>query len=482
VTAKTFAPGNPLHRGTAPPARTVGGLLLRRKWSTPQRLVGFRMLVWIFVGLLLFVGETTLGRARAALRTIARETAPSIVAVEAIGTALADLDANVANGLLGNAIHRAAAEAAIERQRVVATEGVVKAAENITNGYTERASIGAMTVDFGRYLEKEAEARLLHSRGDEVAARDAYWVATDLLHSQLLPAVDQLDTAKKEQMDVAYAAQLEANAGAEIAAGVMGLCLVACLLWAQWFLFRRMRRILNVPLVIATIASVGLSGYLVRCFSDTREDLRVAKLDAFDSIYALIRARALAYDANGDESRYLLDASPAKSFEREYQRKVDTLTGAPSLPKPAAIQLAAVNPATRGVLSHERPTIKGMLWDEVRNITFEGEYEAASDMLHAFASYSKIDGAMRDLKRAGKTADAIELGIGTRPDESNAAFDQFDRALQRTLDVNQKAFDGATARGEAEFKRAEILNPGLAILIALAGWFGIRQRLREYGA
>jgi len=128
VTAKTFAPGNPLHRGRAPLAGTVRGLLLRRKWSTPQRLVGFRMLAWIFVGLLLFVGETTLGRARAALRTIARETAPSIVAAEAIGTALADLDANVANGLLGNATHRAAAEAAIERQRVVATEGVVKAA------------------------------------------------------------------------------------------------------------------------------------------------------------------------------------------------------------------------------------------------------------------------------------------------------------------------------------------------------------------
>jgi hypothetical protein len=465
-------------------ARQALGKAIRQEWTTPRRLVAFRTLVWLFAGLLFFVGETTLGQARSALRTIARDTAPSIVAVEEIGTALSDLDANVANALLGNAAHRAAAETGIEKERVVATNAILKAAENITNGDAERGPIAAMTVDFGRYLEKEAEARLLHVRGEDSAARDAYWVATDLLHGKLLGAVDQLDGAKKAQMDTAYLVQLRANEASEYVAGAMGLCLVGSLLWAQWFLFRRMRRVFNVPLLIATAGAFVLTAYLVRSFSDTREDLRVAKLDAFDSIYALIRARAIAFDANGDESRYLLDASPLRGFEREFQRKVDALTGAPSLPTPAAAQLAAAKPKGRAS-SREAgvsPSIKGMLWDEVRNITFPGEYEAAADTLNGFARYYAIDGTMRSLKQAGKDSQAIELGIGARPDESNAAFNRFDQALQRTLDINHSGFGDAIARAEAELKRAEILDPGLTLLIALAGWFGIRMRLREYVA
>jgi hypothetical protein len=35
--------------------------------------------------------------------------------------------------------------------------------------------------------------------------------------------------------------------------------------------------------------------------------LKVAKQDAFDSILALTQARAVSYDANADESRYLVD-------------------------------------------------------------------------------------------------------------------------------------------------------------------------------
>jgi hypothetical protein len=150
VTPKTSTPISPRLRGTTGGAAHVARVALRRDWTTPRRLVALRTLAWIFAALLLFVGETTLGRARTALRTIAKDTAPSIVAAEEIGMALADLDANVANSLLGNSAHRAAAEAAIEKQRVVVTNGVVKAAENITNGDAERGSIGAMKVDFGR--------------------------------------------------------------------------------------------------------------------------------------------------------------------------------------------------------------------------------------------------------------------------------------------------------------------------------------------
>jgi hypothetical protein len=458
------------------------GQAARAPWTTPRRLLAFRTATWVLAGLLLFAGETTLNRSRSSLQTIAKDTAPSIISAEEIGTALADLDANVANALLGTLAHRLAAEAAIEKQRVAATNGLVKSAEHITNGDAERGPLGAMILDLGRYLEKAAEAELLHARGDDAGARDAYWIATDLLHKKLLAAADQLDLSKKEQMDVAFANEIEENDAAEVVAAGFGGLLLGTLLWAQWFLFKRMRRMFNVPLLVATFAALGLTAYLIHAFSDTRKNLRVAKQDAFDSIYALVRARVLAYDANGDESRFLLDPTPFHGMENEFRRKVQRLTEEPVMSKKVTAQLAKANPKTRGPRPADLPTVKGILWDELRNITFPGEYDSAANMVTAFARYCAIDDQMRKAKSAGKDAEAIELAIGTKADDTNAALEQFDQALGRTLDINQAAFDQAVLQAQFELKRAEILDPGLTLLIVLCAWLGVRQRLKEYAA
>jgi hypothetical protein len=86
------------------------------------------------------------------------------------------------------------------------------------------------------------------------------------------------------------------------------------------------------------------------------------------------------------------------------------------------------------------------------------------------------------LKQSGKDTDAVELCAGNPANGSKVAFDAFDKALQKTLDINQAAFDQATARAEAELKRAEIVDPGFAIFLALLAWLGVRARLREYAA
>jgi hypothetical protein len=465
--------------GAAYEAGRLARAAMRKQWTTPRRLFAFRTATWVLAALLLLVGETTLNRGRVALRTIAKDTAPSIVAAADIGTALADIDANVANGILGNAAHRAAAESTIERERLRVSEGILRAAENVTAGDAEKVPIRAMNLDLGRYLERQAEARLFHDTGDEGTARDRYWTATALLHDNLLAFADQLDNAKKTQMDAAYGAQHVANEGSEILASFVGGLLCLTLLWAQWFLVRRMRRMLNVPLLLATLAALGLTLHLARCFSDTREDLRVAKVDAFDSIYSLVRARTIAHDAKGDASRFLLDASPRRGLEREWNRKVALLTATPDMFPNAKTELAQANPKAK---NHVHTNTKGILWDEVRNITFDREYEAAVAMMNAFADYYAIDKRVRGLSKDGKLGQALEIGIGTESNEANAAFDRFDQALDKTRAINQAAFDDATGRAEAELKRAELVDPGMAILIAVLAWLGIRPRLREYQA
>lgn len=448
------------------------------RMSTPRRLFWHQAIILALAGLLLLVGELTLGRARAAMSTIARDSAPSIVAAQDIRFALADLDANAANYLIGTAQHRAAAVNAIEQRRVHVADALVRAAENITYGDDERVPIKAMSLQFGLYLERVAEARLLHDRGEEAGARDAYQAATRLMHDDLFKQADALDAVNKAHLDGAYASQAVANEGAEVLAGMVGVALTAVLLWTQLFLARRMHRAVNPLLLTATILTIAFTVYLVGRFNEAREDLRVATKDAFDSIYALSHARAIAYDINGDESRYLLDSSPGRGFEKDFDRNVALLTTRPDAAK------SELSAEAKRLVKHgqKSSSYAGYFWDELANITFAGEADAATSTVVAFREYYRIDRRMRSLERSGKHDDAVELCIGTRTDESNAAFDAFDHALVATTKINQEAFDARVTQGDLGLKRASMWDPGLAGVIALLGWVGLRARRREYVA
>lgn len=443
--------------------------------TTPRQLRLLRLGIVLLAALMLFLGELTLNRVRRAMNTIAREATPSIIAAQDIRFALADLDANAANYLIGTgASHRLQAGEAIEQRRVHVADALVRAAENITYGDAERGPIKALFLGFGLYLERIAEARLLHDRTDEASAKESYLTATSLMHAELFKRADELDAVNKSHLDAAYDSQRMTNEGAELLAALVGLGLTATLVWTQLFLLRRMRRILNVPLVLATFLALTFTVYLIGRFNDAREDVRVATKDAFDSVYALTHARAVAYDANGDESRFLLDPSPARGFDADFRRNVALLTNRPG------DVARTTREAKRLTQGGKKGDFSGYLWDELANVTFPGEGMAASDTALAFDSYYRIDASIRDLARQGRRAEAVELCIGTRPDESNAAFARFDESLQQTLAINKRAFDSTVEQGDRGLRTAEWLDPGFALVIALLGWLGLRPRIREY--
>ena len=156
----------------------------------------------------------------------------------------------------------------------------------------------------------------------------------------------------------------------------------------------------------------------------------------------------MAYAANADESRYLLDGVHAPDHESAFSTK------------------AAV--------------VKEGLDKELHNITFEGEQEAATMTLTNFGEYLRIDKEIRRLQQNKQHADAIELCIGTRPGESNAAFAEFDKALGKTLGINQDNFDLAVTRGLESLSYFELKAATAAIVIALSAFAGLLTRIREY--
>src|SRR4051812_9500903 len=100
-------------------------------------------------------------------------------------------------------------------------------------------------------------------RDDAAGALETFRTATTLMHEQLLPAADALDHIKRKYMDDDYAAVEHANRVSIGGVRIVGVALVAVLLFAQLFLKRRTRRILNPALLAATVSAVALMSLLV---------------------------------------------------------------------------------------------------------------------------------------------------------------------------------------------------------------------------
>ncbi|MEE3716672.1 hypothetical protein V2H45_07940 [Tumidithrix elongata RA019] len=445
--------------------------------NTPQLLKGGLYLTWGASVLVLIATIAAVQGQRYAIKTIGKDTAPSIIAAQQIKSGLADLDANAANKLLVEVGKNPEAEKAYDDRRKEVVEASLKAAENITYGDAERVPIRKLFVALGDYRIKIHEARIFQKQKNEGAILAAYRAGADIIDNTLLSAADDLDRANREALDRIYREQKFAAGKYLFFVLISGLGLVGVLVALQIFLNARMRRLLNPMLLAATAIAVLFVGYTVRALSSASYELKVAKEDAFESIHALWQIRALANSANGDESRYLLDAAKATEHEQAFSTKLTKLA---QIPDVETFKTIVSELKRAGTDSKADAGFKGLFADELNNITFKGEREAAIETLEAFGKYFEIDRQIRQLQESGKHDAAVALCIGNKQGESNWAFDRFDRALDKTLEVNQQAFDRAVEKGFKEMDGFEITTPIALGAIALLTLFGLLPRTKEY--
>jgi hypothetical protein len=126
--------------------------------------------------------------------------------------------------------------------------------------------------------------------------------------------------------------------------------------------------------------------------------------------------------------------------------------------------------------------IKGFIGAELNNITYPGEREAALDLLRTFVDYIEIDRKIRDLERAGRHAEAFALCVGTAPGQSDWAFERFDKALLKVLDINEHFFATQVASAFSYLAWIPWASPIVALAIAVLSWLGLQPRIREYRA
>jgi hypothetical protein len=441
--------------------------------KTPQILKLGLQSTWVMSILLMILSIAGVQTQRQAVQTIGKDSAPSIINAQRIKDSLADLDANVANELIAQPGKNPTAVKVYGERHKKLGMLLVSAAENITYGDAERQPIEMLQVELGNYMMMVQKARDHHQRGDTNAMFAAYRTSAEVMDNTLLPTAAILDEVNWREMERIYTQQQHARTNSIGLILLSGAGLVGVLVALQLFLNVRMRRTLNPFLLLATILAVGSVLDTTHIFLSTGHHLKVAKEDAFTSLHALRKGRAIAYSANASESRYLLDKSFAANHEQAFFKHVDLIAKLPSGMTYEQLLLAVRS----GQLP---PGFTGFLADELKNITFQGERESAVETLDTFARYFAIDAQIRQLEKSGQHQAAVALCIGTNPNQSNWAFEEFKKAHSKTMDINKAEFDKAIDASFNTLNGFEVKMPILMGAIGLFTFLGLRPRMREY--
>ena len=448
--------------------------------TTPGRMQAFAVAIALFSLLLWLVAQGGITKARLAIQTIGRDSAPSIVAAEKINASLANMDANAANGFFTRGQEDANKQYAADQKN--ANDALITAAQNITFGDEERAPISDLTNGIQEYVGLIEQAR---QQGYPVGLGKLALASSKmhdmLLPKPLLPTAAKLDEVNFKHLDAAYKTDAESLTSLQFLIVAGGAALLAILIATQIFVLQKTRRLLNLPLLAATALTALLTLGMFVLLTVEKENLRAAKADGFDSIHVLWQARAAAFDANGDESRYLLQnelepglrASKRAQYTQQFQEKSMLLAALGNEPLRAVVYAPAPG---------QKTVFTGLLAKELNNITFRGEKEAAEAMMRDYSVYMNIDGEIRRLEEAGQHEAAVRLCTGVAENQSNGAFNKFDKSLGDVLKINQDEFDQRVEGAFVPLKQALFAAPIFALAIALLSWYGLNLRIREYAA
>ncbi len=454
---------------------------ITQKFNTPQLLRSGLYTVWGASLLLLLVSISGVGSQRQTIKTVGKDAAPSILAAQQLRDSFADIDASLANELLLDPVKNqkelTQVFADFEKNQKKIADRLVSVAKNITYPNEEKL-VQDLQLKGSEYFLRLQEARDARRRGDRAGALTVYRTAADLIDREILPQAEQLDRVNSQELEGTYNDRGIYNGVISLIIALIGLALIGILGLLQLFIYQRMRRTINLPLLGASAIALLFLGYTMNSIVSATNNLKVAKEDAFDSIHSLRQARALSYMANADESRYLVDTENQDKHERAFKLKIAKIV---TLPQGTTLKSVIANlKKLSGEQKFELSGFTGLYAEQLKNLTFEGELAGTIETLTKLDDYLKIDGEIRQLYQSGKVAEAIALCTGNNPGQSNWAFEQYKAANQKVKLINEQAFEAKITAGFNNLNNFEVIACVSIGSIAILTLFGLRPRLAEY--
>lgn len=445
------------------PARATA--IARLIGTTPRRMTTAlvaSIAAAILMAMVMFVGYASV---QGTVQTVGKDAAPSVVAAEHIQALSADADASALNAVLTNDPATGPSWTQYRRDMNQAHDALITASQNITYGNEERGPILTLANSLSEY-----EYSMGQTLGKTpAAATGAFTTGHGLFQQDIRPASIALDHTNYAHLGQRYLAH-RAAFGWQMALGWLSMLVLIGVLGAvQVFLFRHTHRLINPGFAAATGIALLLLVYMVVALNAGEAQLVAAKQNSFDSINALWSARAVAYGMNADESLYLLhngNTAALTQDEADYTHYRQLMT--------------AVDPQQAATDAQNGITFGGYLGDEMANITYPGERDAALAAIHAWTIYTGLDAQMRQLLAQGQYQQAMAIDLGTHAGQSDWAFAQFDSALGQVIAINQSHFDQQVRDAIGVLRPVPFVLGGALLAIILASVFGMKPRLEEY--
>jgi hypothetical protein len=452
-----------------------------RSRSSPMLLLP--PVIGALLGLVVLFAVTTaaVGDARTGLQIIGHTSGPQAASTADLYFALTDMDARVADVLLMGreqtlGIGREQALARYQQDRARADSAALQADELVGADPADRRTVQAVLDGLGEYERLAEQAMLLddqagHAAGPPSATVMAvYRQATDLMTTELLPKAYNLTLDAGTVVRHAYLDERSAVVAGEAKVIAVGVLLIAILVALQVLMAVRFRRLVNVPLLLATLGLMVLVAASGLLLATEAAQLGVAKTDGFDAVLTLSRARAISNAATADESRYLLDPGRADISTQTYLDKSQAVVYIPA--GSIAQYDTAIVPA---VAAYKKGTVGflGFLGTEARGGTRQ---DLLAAVLDDYVQVQRDDQRMRMLA----AGDQPQAAIAVRTGVSLTDFDRYDATLSSLIEVHQETFAGAVGTGDRSLSGWNVMLPGAVLLAAILIVAGVAPRLWEY--
>jgi hypothetical protein len=419
--------------------------------------------------------QVGVARNDSAVRTVGRDATRGITVAQAIKLNLAELDALVVQDLLGTvALTPSGFPEDYNAKRSELHDNLILAALRSQEGEAYQQPLANIDYVLAHYHTLVKDAFAAHADGDAARAADVYGQAHGVMADTLLPEAEFVDKANTYVLNNTYDSQKARSTSTGRVIFVTWIVLLAFLALTQLLLARKFRRLLNVPLIVASVVAVVGGTFAMNRIDASAHHLTEAREQAFDSVHVLARARATVVAARQSEGLLLLDPSQAAAAQEEFTAQTNrllrvqgnddiaTLARSGTVPEGAGGYLATVAGAGSG--GSGEPPGAGSAGS------------AGQDAVVAFGEFLAEDANIRNLVES----DAARTARGVY--DNARTFTVLSDAIDDAQTADQATFDGHARRAAEATSHVDEMTLAAAGAVLLLALLGLYLRLREYGA
>jgi hypothetical protein len=414
---------------------------------TPVRLRLTAAVLMITAIALGAIATTAATNRREAAHSVSESSEPQMLRAEGIYASLSAADATAATTFLTGGIEPTGRRAQYLHALDAASAQLTALTRHAGSSAGTRAPAATLAEQLPIYTGLVEAARANNRQGFPVGA--AYLRrASGLMRTELLPAAERLYMLEAQRMNDDYREGTR-NLGL-IATVVVAVVLFVLLVLAQIGLARFSNRILNVPLVIATVLVAALGIWVGFGLSGEQSALSAAQRKGSDAVQLLSASRVLALRAQRDDSLALIGRGSDTTSLPDFQRTMIALRGEqPGGGLLGEAQRVARRSGVAGSMAGVRAWLAG--------------FERAHARVAARVARGDYTGAVRtyiddELKQARRL---------------NAALASGTQAAQQRFATNADS-------GSASVQGMWFGIPLLALAIGALAVLGLSYRIREY--